>query len=147
MRYSRVVCSAEEKFTIRKFFENKTLRHAKILYKASENEFCAKKFHEKCDGIADTLTVISTEFNKKIGGFTPLKWKSTQGDEWSTDNSRESFIFSLTHNDKFTLQQPEKAIRNHQDRGPIFGGGYDLWVTDKSNSNNSVANICSSYHN
>ena len=141
------MCSAEEKFTIRKFFENKTFRRAKLLYRASENGFCIKKFHEKCDGIADTLTVISTEFNKKIGGFTPLKWKITQNVEWPTDNSRESFIFSLTHNDKFTLQQPEYAICNYPDRGPIFGYGRDLVVYDKSNSNNSGASICESYHN
>jgi hypothetical protein len=49
---------------------------AKLLYRASEHEFSVKKFHELCDGIANTLTVIKTEFDNKIGGFTPLKWRS-----------------------------------------------------------------------
>jgi hypothetical protein len=87
-------------------FFTKTIKQVKLLYRASENDFCAKKFHEKCDGVADTLTVIWTEFDKKIGCFTPLKWKSPKHIEWVADNSKESFIFSLTHKDKFTLKEP-----------------------------------------
>jgi hypothetical protein len=68
-----------------KFF-SKPIKSVKLLYRASEHEFCAKKFHEKCDGVADTLTVIWTEFDKKIGGFTPLKWKSPKIYEYTADN-------------------------------------------------------------
>ena len=53
------------------------MKCTKLLYRASKNEFCLKKFHENCDGIANTLIVILTGYNKKIGGFTPLKWKKT----------------------------------------------------------------------
>ena len=75
-----------------------------------------------------------------------MKWTS-QGD-WAADNSKESFIFSLTHNDKFTLQKPDNAIYNNSSFGPNFGFGSDILVYDKANSkNNSRANICSSYHN
>jgi hypothetical protein len=76
MKFSRVVCSPEEKFTIRKFF-TKAIRQVKLLYRASDDGFCTKKFHEKCDGVGDTLTVAWTEFDRKIGGYTPLKWSST----------------------------------------------------------------------
>ena len=76
-----------------------------------------------------------------------MKWSSQNG-QYETDNSKESFIFSLTHNDKFTLQQPDNAINNNCDYGPMFGNGKDIHVFDKANSNNnSRANICSSYHN
>jgi hypothetical protein len=68
-----------------KFF-TKPIKCVKLFYRASEHEFCAKKFHEKCDGVADTLTVIWTEFDKKIGGFTPLKWKSPKIYEYTADN-------------------------------------------------------------
>ncbi len=95
----------------------------KLLYRASENEFSVKRFHEECDGIADTVTVIWTEFDKKIGGFTPLKWSSPKNGAYATDNGKESFIFSLTHNDKLTLQKPEYAILNKADIGVAFGGG------------------------
>jgi hypothetical protein len=101
--YSKVICSDGEKNNIRKFF-NKTIKNTKLLYRASDHGFCVKKFHEKCDGIANTLTVILTESDRKIGGFTPLKWSSPQKQEHIADKSRESFTFSLTNNDKFFLK-------------------------------------------
>jgi hypothetical protein len=51
----------------------------KLLYRASENEFSAVKFHEKCDGITNTITIVLTEGEKVIGGFTSLPWKSGGG--------------------------------------------------------------------
>ena len=75
-----------------------------------------------------------------------MKWASQGGG--AADDSKESFIFSLTHNDKFTLQEPDKAICNYSSYGPIFGGGNDIRVNDKAiSNNNSGANICTSYHN
>ncbi len=144
---SQVVCSPEEKNNIRKFF-TKTIKQVTLLYRASDHGFCAMKFHEKCDGIPNTLTVVRTEFDKKIGGFTPLKWSNPQKAEYAADNSKESFIFSLSNNDKFSLQKPENAILNAQGFGPIFGGGGDLRVCDKANSlNGNYTNICFSYRN
>ncbi len=78
MKLSLIACTSEEKLRIKKFF-TKTVKQAKLLYRASDNDFCTKKFHDKCDGIPNTLTVIWTEFDKKIGGFTPLKWSNPQG--------------------------------------------------------------------
>jgi hypothetical protein len=78
---SRIVCSYEEISNISNFF-NKIIKRAKLLYRASENEFCAKKFHEQCNGISNTLTVAWTQFDKKIGGFTPLKWKNSYETEF-----------------------------------------------------------------
>ncbi len=116
------------------------------MYRASDHGFCVKKFHEKCDGEADTLTIVLTEFGMKIGGFTPLKWNSSFG--YAADDLKQSFIFSVTHNDKFTLQKPEKATHNYQIYGPRFGSGADLAICDKANSSrNSCTKICESYHN
>lgn len=75
MKLSRVVCTPEEKSNIMKFF-TKSIKQVKLLYRASDNDFDVRKFHKKCDGVANTLTVVWTEFDKKIGGFTPLKWSS-----------------------------------------------------------------------
>lgn len=47
------------------------------MFRASENNFSVKEFHKLCDGIPNTLTLVKTEFNKVIGGFTPIPWKST----------------------------------------------------------------------
>jgi hypothetical protein len=130
---SRIVYHDTEKSNIRNFLA-KPINCVKLLFRASDHRFCIKKFHEKSDGVANTLTIVWTEFDRKIGGFTPLKWSSQGTGAWIADNSKESFIFSLTHNDKFTLQIPGDAIYTGPGYGPIFGCGNDFRVYDKANS-------------
>ena len=48
----------------------------KLLFRASEHNFSAKAFHQKCDNIEDTLVLIRTQFGKTIGGYTHYPWKS-----------------------------------------------------------------------
>ena len=147
MKLSLVVCSHEEKSNMKNFF-NKTIKSINLLYRASDNGFLTSKFHEKCDGIANTLTVIETEFNRKIGGFTPCAWDSPEDNGYGADNLKESFIFSLTNNDKFTLGIREYAVLNGRAWGPTFGIGFDLHVCDKADSqNNSYAKVCRIYDN
>jgi hypothetical protein len=74
---SKVVCTLEEKYNMRKFF-TKAIKQVKLLYRASDPGFCAEKFHQKCDGIPNTLTVVRTEFDKKIGGFSVPKWSNSK---------------------------------------------------------------------
>jgi hypothetical protein len=60
-----------------KLFESKNITDATLLYRASEHEFSVKEFHRLCDGETNTLVLVKTEFNKIIGGFTPIPWRST----------------------------------------------------------------------
>ena len=46
----------------------------KLLYRASEHNFSGEVFHEKCDEVADTLTLVYTEFGKTIAGYSRYKW-------------------------------------------------------------------------
>ena len=46
----------------------------KLLYRASEHNFKAAAFHQKCDNIPNTVTLVKTQFGKVFGGFTPLTW-------------------------------------------------------------------------
>ncbi len=73
-------------------FRDKLLQSAKLLYRASENNFQGAEFHEKCDNIAHTLTLCETVHGKVIGGYTPLIW-SKSGRKLK-DESGSSFIFS-----------------------------------------------------
>lgn len=45
--------------TINTFFYHK-FSDVKLLYRASENDFLVSKFHEKCDGVGNTLTMVLT---------------------------------------------------------------------------------------
>jgi hypothetical protein len=103
------------------------------------------KWHEKCDHIPHTLTIIETEFGKVIGGYTSFGWYKDVSPHYvsSRKNSNDHFIFSLTNNDKFIITQNEAhciQIRGDGSYGPVFGGGCDLYIYDKANQNSSSGN-------
>jgi hypothetical protein len=54
-------------------------RKVELVFRASENAFQGTLFHEKCDNIPHNLTIIRTEFDKIIAGYTPLTWNITKG--------------------------------------------------------------------
>ena len=82
------------------------LKSLKLLYRASENEFSAKEFHNKCDNIEHTFTLIRTEFGRTIAGYTPLKWNQVANKNFAADNSKKSFLLQLDLRKKMTLMQP-----------------------------------------
>jgi hypothetical protein len=71
---SNVVTNSD--LDIIKGFFKKDIALLKLLYRASDNYFSVRKFHEKCNGVSNTILFVKTEFGKKIGGYTPLKWES-----------------------------------------------------------------------
>jgi hypothetical protein len=78
-------------------------KHFEILWRGSCDGFKAKEFHRRCDGHANTLTVILDTEGNIFGGFTPVKWDSQvwsrrYGREFSClkiDYSLRSFLFTL----------------------------------------------------
>lgn len=94
-----------------------------------------EKFYENCSNIPNTLILIKTEFNKVIGGFTPLIWKKYEGviKNRLEDPSLQSFIFSVTEKEKLPLTEKENATYYlSYAPGPRFGkeGCADLWICD-----------------
>ncbi len=68
----------------------------KLVYKASIDGFAAKSFHEKCDLIKNTLTIIKTTDNYIFGGYTRQNWS---GNEIGKIDPH-AFIFSLKNKNK-----------------------------------------------
>jgi hypothetical protein len=62
----------------------------KLIFRASEYDFSAYEFHKCCDDIKNTLTIIKTEDNKILAGFTRLTWMSTYG--FISDRNFQTFI-------------------------------------------------------
>src|SRR3984957_12478634 len=63
-----------------------------LLLRGSRNGFTPKKFHELCDGKPNTITFIKVKGTEEIiGGYNPLKWKSSN--TWG--KTQDSFIFSF----------------------------------------------------
>jgi len=120
---------------------------AVLLYRATRDGFEASSFHSKCDGKANTVTIIKTNSNYIFGGYTSAAWNGHVGR--ITDSA--AFIFSLRRNgvsysDKFGVTQSDYAIYSLINYGPTFGSGHDIYVVDNSNvGTGSHANFGYSY--
>jgi hypothetical protein len=107
----------------------------KLLWRGTRDGFSAGEFHGRCDGHANTLTIICDTSGNIFGGFTPVSWESR---EWNAeggaaDNCRKadptlkSFLFTLKNPHdyppkKFPLKPGEKdrAIGCDDSCGPRF---------------------------
>jgi hypothetical protein len=93
-------------------------------------------FHGRCDGRANTLTLILDTGGNVFGGFTPLEWESRvpnaiwdSSNCWKCHDSLKSFLFAMKnpHNipaRKFVLKAEIKqhAIQCNSMRDPHLGG-------------------------
>jgi hypothetical protein len=100
-----------------------------LLWRATKDGFEASVFHKKCDNVKASLTIITSEFGKKFGGFTALPW---EGSTCKVDIS--AFVFSLTHKTKHVpFKNLDKSIRCYQSYCPTFGDGCDIYIADNAN--------------
>ena len=89
----------------------------KLLYRATTDGDKAKTFHEKCDTIKGTLTLVKTTDNIKFGGYTEALWS---GSGYKTDE--KAFCFSLNLNKIYNVAKKEEAITSDNNYGPRFAG-------------------------
>jgi hypothetical protein len=115
---------------------NQPFKYGTLLYRASRDGFTTKAFHDRCDNVPNTVTIIRNNLNFVFGGFTSARWSSTGG--WISDPS--AFIFSLrrsgiSNNYKLMIKSTTgtDAIYGGSYYGPIFGGGHDIYIRDLSN--------------
>jgi hypothetical protein len=122
-----------------------------LLYRGTRDGFGSRDFHSKCDNHSNTLTLCRTSQKKRrecessklkapefayiFGGFTTVKWEST--DEWKHVSDPNAFVFSLTNKDNKPCKlsvNPKKhqyAVCCHSGIGPRFGD--DIFIADDSN--------------
>jgi hypothetical protein len=117
-----------------------------LLYRATRDGFTTEAFHEKCDGKADTVTIIKTDLDYVFGGFASAIWTSVTG--FISDS--KAFIFSvrrkgITNSIKFKVKNAIKALYGGSEYGPTFGD-YDIIMKNRSDYNtNSYSKICDQY--
>jgi hypothetical protein len=114
------------------------------LWRRGRDGFGARDFDGRCDGHANTLTVILDTDGNISGGFTPVEWDSSSGTK--ADDSQKSFLFTLQnpHNiaaRRFGLKTEwkEHAVFSCSSCGPYFGDGHsdsgrDIAVHDQCNT-------------
>ena len=112
-----------------------------LIYKASRDGFDAQSFHSRCNNKGPTMTIIQSNNNCLFGGYTAISWSSENGC-YKTDTT--AFLFTLTnlHNippTKYLINPSQigSAVYHHNDRGPTFGAGHDIFLTNGSNANNA----------
>ena len=98
------------------------------LYKASCDGDNIKAFHNKCDGVKNTLILIITDDDKrKFGGFTSKEWDKSN--KYKYDD--KAFLFSLDLLEFYPIldKYRNKAINCRENfYAPIFGN--DLFIFD-----------------
>jgi len=87
-------------------FKNMDISY-KLIYRGSRDGGLPKNFHEKCDGIKNTVTIIKTVKGLKFGGYINYKWDSNKG--W-IDDDENCFIFSL---DLMKIYNPIKGKKKY----------------------------------
>jgi hypothetical protein len=115
----------------------KNFTYGTLLYRASRDGFTAKAFHDRCDNLPNSVTIIRNSLNFIFGGFTSARWSSAG--VYMTDPS--AFIFSLrrsgtSNNYKLMINSTTgtNALFGSSSYGPTFGGGNDIRIVDKSNT-------------
>jgi hypothetical protein len=138
-------------------FDDFANKNWQLLWRGSRDGFGARDFHSRCDGHANTLTLIEDIYGCVFGGLTPVKWESrvyegSGNNCYKSDDSLKSFLFTLKnpHNipaRKFALnpEMKHRAIGCDSTWGPWFGG---LRVCDNCNTNpKSFTNLGETYTN
>jgi hypothetical protein len=111
-----------------------------LLFRKSQNGENSTDFHRYCDNKGPTLSLIQTDKNFIIGGFTPLSFYNDEGGKKVYDSSNQTFIFSLNSMKKYDLIDPNinYAIYNYSGYGPNFGNG-NIRLNDNVNYGDSFS--------
>ena len=107
----------------------------KLLYRASENGNSIQAFHNKCDNIMGTLTIIKTTKGMRFGGYTEQKWNGSKSDwTYRKDGKSICFCFSLDLFKIYNFNENFKySICCYYSYGPCFSGGDSLFYINNNN--------------
>ena len=92
-----------------------------LLYRATRDGFTVDEFHSKCDGKANTITIIKNNLDFVFGGFCAEQWTS----EFCWVMDPKAYLFSLrrngvSKNDKFMYLEfstfLDESMINKQDK-------------------------------
>lgn len=141
---SNLLTKKEEKEMINKwlnevgiFFQpstKKSLSLPKKLFQGSKNGFTINSFYSKCNHKGKTVVIVRTTNGRTFGGFTNVAWDSGYKG-FRVDPEKKSFLFSLDEKQKYPILVPQKAIYCRSLYGITFGGGHDLFISNKCNLN------------
>ena len=102
----------------------------KLLFRASEHNFSGPKFHEICDGMEPTLTIVRFTSQMIFGGYASKTWFKENGKETAPG----SFLFSLDKETRHDIYDKKEMVLNgYPEWGPFFS--FDLKIRNNCNAN------------
>lgn len=101
---------------------------ASLCYRYSEDGPDPAIFHNKCDSMKGTLTVIKTKEGQVFGGYTSVSW---DGDTQKRDDC--AFLFSVNQKKKFPVKDARIAINAKKILLPTFGMD-DIYISAEVSS-------------
>ena len=100
-----------------KFKLNKNIKSTKLLYRVTRDGNDRNIFHQKCDGISNTLIVGESTNGRIFGGFTTQKWDTSSGSKMD----EYAFLFQLKDMKIYYSIKGKGAIYCGNGFGPTFG--------------------------
>jgi len=114
-----------------------------LLYRGSRDGYRYQNFIGKVGSIKPTLTLVEATTNKRFGGFTDQDWTETKGYKQSS----ESFIFSISDQDKYPVREVTQGIHCNSDRLLMFGNEDIHLALDGHLNSNNLCDFGCSYDN
>jgi len=123
---SKIVKKADDIKLLKKWLSpSGSFLKLKLLYRASKDGMDSNTFHKKCDDYASTLTIAKSSQGRIFGGYSDQKWNVSN----NYKQSDKAWLFSIDEKEKFPVKKGNnQAIYAHQNYGPTFGGGHDLFI-------------------
>ncbi|EDO27529.1 predicted protein [Nematostella vectensis] len=107
-------------------------------FSAKRDGWAARTFHEKCNGKAPNIVLVSVGGRYVFGGYSDVAWTMSGG---GYQSSTKSFLFTLCNKngyrpEKLPLRRApdEYAICDDTRYGPMFGG-FDLCIAGNAGGN------------
>lgn len=128
---SSTVFSEVQKAALLQQMEHAGRAKLRLLYRGTRDGFTAHAFHERCDNVGPTITVVKSAQGHVLGGFSDIAW-SSDADEYK--NSEGAFLFKLGQHEQVSFsrhdlfQNHANAIYCRRANGPAFGGNSDFQV-------------------
>jgi len=133
------IVKKEEIPMIKKWIDSSNFQNIKfkLIFRASKHGKSYSSFHFKCDGKSDTIVFITSNTNKRFGGYSDLTWDSTGS---TKTNPKKSFLFSL--DEKKSFNSNSVGIYCSPSYGPTFynnNTGYnDILISSNFDGNSTL---------
>ena len=141
-----VILNDEEKIILSECVDPKKPLKFNLVFSTQRDGDTSKLFHQNCDGVSPTITIVMDTNGNKFGGYTTSSWgQPSTGAGYARDTN--AFIFNLSK--KLNQVQPDKLGKNsiyrHNSYGPVFGTN-NLSIYDNCKSNtNSYTSVSQDY--